>query len=523
MLSNFFSKCIACISLLFLAVLGVLQLFYTSTVINSWHEIPYFQHNTMLVGIAFLLLVISLCLLLQLFEYIPSWTVLTVVLIIFISCSTYIALNATTNLQLSDPLFCWQAAEQFNNGNWQMLKPGGYVNVYPFQLGWITFLRIVRILHFNIRLMFLLNVLFQSISTFGIYSISNIIWGNQQITSLSVLVFGLFLPNVFNCLFVYGTIPGYTFFIWSIYFAITYLHNRKMHQLFCMVLFSAISYMLKPNFQVGILSIIIIYVIDILNKFSRHKIVPLMLLILIVPACNFSIGKYYSMDSGISISLAKTGVPRISYFTMGMQTNSEPTKNGWFNGYNVKVYQHYHYDHSLADKNSRKKLRSQINHFKRDPKQLIDIFENKLISTWTDPTFQTIWSAPQPNEKDQPRTKLMKRIYTPNEISRTDKYIHLICKTQVLAIMLGSIITSMYLLLPSKRVNKEEMILPLIYIIGGIVYHLLAETKSQYVLIYINTLIPIACFGIWYLNSQFRRFLKSKKVVKESEFNEKKG
>lgn len=496
--SNFLSRFISALSFLVLIILISAQICYSSTVTQNWHEIPVFRLNNWETIVAFLVATVIFYLSCPLLMKIPSKLVLAFVLIIFICGSLYVTLRADTTLRLSDQLFCWQAANQFNHGNFEMLKPREYVGTAPWQLGWVSFLRIIQHFHGGIRQIYILNVVFQSISIVLIYVICQQIWHDRLINNLSLVLSGLFLPNIFNNLFVYGTIIGYSFFLLAVAFSVKYVNHPAISNILGMVISIAIAFSLKSNFQIGVLALVILSIILILKKFSWLRLLAIILLLLSVPATNFALGHYYSATSNINVSLTQSGQPKSAFFAMGLQTSRTPTKDGWFNGYNVHVYQQSHYNHELADQIARKKLNRQISYFYHQPHMVAGLLFNKLISTWTDPTFQSIWNGPQPDWGSKVKTSLMAKIYTPNESSRTDKLIHLICKVEVFLIVLGAIIANGLLFSRDGRKANLIVLLPLIYLLGGFLYHLLSETKSQYVLIYIYTLIPLAGFGLSY-------------------------
>lgn len=173
----------------------VAQVCYSSTVTQNWHEIPVLRQNNWKMVVVFIIAAVIFYLLCPLLEKIPSKAILSFVLVVFIGSSLYIALNADTSLRLSDQLFCWQAANQFNHGNFEMLKPQGYIGTAPWQLGWVSFLRIIQHLHFGIRQVYILNVIFQGISIVLIYIICQQIWHDRLVNNLSIMLAGFFFAQ----------------------------------------------------------------------------------------------------------------------------------------------------------------------------------------------------------------------------------------------------------------------------------------------------------------------------------------
>ena len=74
-------------------------------------------------------------------------------------------------------------------------------------------------------------------------------------------------------------------------------------------------------------------------------------------------------------------------------------------------------------------------------------------------------------------------------------------------------------------VNKERMLVvyyfPIVYLCGGLLFHLIWETKSQYVWTYVYNLIPLAmCGWVMILKKQRSRNFYIWKIRREQIENE---
>ena len=114
-----------------------------------------------------------------------------------------------------------------------------------------------------------------------------------------------------------------------------------------------------------------------------------------------------------------------------------------------------------------------------------------MISTWTDGTYQSIWSGPLEDCGQDVNTNILKSIYSGGKLF---KGVHLLGRMITLSIYIGTI--AFYVL---RLINKENLYItyyfPIIYLCGGFLFHLIWETKSQYVWTYVYMLIPLAACG----------------------------
>ena len=51
------------------------------------------------------------------------------------------------------------------------------------------------------------------------------------------------------------------------------------------------------------------------------------------------------------------------------------------------------------------------------------------------------------------------------------------------------------------------LLIPLIYLSGGLIFHLIWETKSQYVYPYVYLLLPLSAFGLFLIYKQVGKYI----------------
>lgn len=138
-------------------------------------------------------------------------------------------------------------------------------------------------------------------------------------------------------------------------------------------------------------------------------------------------------------------------------------------------------------------LKKLIIHFLQHPDYAFKFFYEKVISTWTEPTFQSIWTGPQTARQQYTFTSLLQSIY---EGKAGYQSVYIFSLLVLFSIYLFSMISMIYQLVKRGLNSSAMQLYPVIFFLGGFFFHLVWETKSQYVYIYIFLLLPIAADGI---------------------------
>lgn len=502
--------CKAITFLFFLVCLFIFLFFSTFNNVISMDssETPIISLNPVYLFLTFMIFFICLILAQPLLEKINSMYLFLTILTIFVIFGIYLVIFSDTFLRGSnpssplrvDPGSCVSVARHFNNGNFIDLKSGGYVNMYPYQLYWITFLRLLLGISNSVRFLYWVMLFFAVTAIILIYLISCLIFNKKSVINTSTILSFLFLPNLFNVLFIYANLPAYVFFLLGVYLFL--LSNKKFKPLiYFSVLSFCIAALLKNNFLIGLIAFIII--LTILDKNWKKKVEIILLSFFIISGCNLAIGKYYSSVSNLSVSL-KSGMPKTAFLLMGLKENG--IKDGWFDGITVRMYESNHYSTSMTDSSAKKALKNRINTFKQHPNYMNSFFAQKWKTTWTDPSFQSLWNAPMPTQGGRLRTKVMQRIYTPD--SKTSYVIRRISLFSVLSILLGSSLFAFINLFIDKDWTLTNKVLffmlSFLFLIGGFIFHTFWETKTQYVWQYVMTLIPVGSYGISNLKNSLK-------------------
>lgn len=474
----------------------ILTIIYNTLISTDWYERVYISRIPSALYCIYLIVLLILITNYPILKKINTKIVLSFSLILFILSGLYLVFNADPYLRNADQMWVWNAVKNINNGNYVDFEKGQYLNAHPLQLGLVTFERLIATFSENITFLYFLNLLFNIGSIILLWLISKIVYENTVVQNLTAIISILFTPLLFNTLFVYGNVYGLTFLLGAVYTQLLSLNKKGKKRIIygiCTVTLAGMAYLVKPNFEIGIVAIAIVYFLAIFRK--KHYIILALGVLLVIPTVNIALGKIYSYEVNRNISLSR-GIPKLTYVVMGLSEDSNG-RIGWYTGYNDRAFSDNNYNTDKAEKLAKKDLRIRVDYLKKHKVYTRRIFGLKLISTWTDSTYQSIWNGPLPTWGGKINTDIMRIIYVKDGESKLYKFIRYGSVLIVWTIFLFSIICTLLYLIGKLSIDENYLLYAVIFFIGGFIFHTFWETKAQYVYQYTASLIPVASVGLY--------------------------
>lgn len=427
-----------------------------------------------------------------LLEKLKERTIFLTLSVVYIFASLFIIFNVPAELSDDAYMINYHAAKFFA-GDYVGLTDAHYLEFFPYQLGMLTYeLLLMRISH-SIRLLFIMNMLFTLLSNFLLFRIAKRFFGSEHREALAlkytiVLSFA-FLPMAFFVLFVYGFVPGLCCFEVSLLFLLKTIEARVRLKQVVYALISVVSMMfavlMKPNYVIAILAVCIF--IFLYCIYQKKALMFVMIVCYMVAAI---LGRellydYYRNISGIDFG---SGAPFILNVAMGLQPEDEEhtRRGGWYNGYNYSTYESLNYDDESASKEGFRETKRLIGYWIKRPMEAARFFGIKIMSTWCDPLFESVYQGPLVEEGDIVNNPIMDSLYSGD-------YAYLFSEkimNAITVIIYGG--TFMYFF---KRRGHITDCIFLLYFIGGFLYHLISETASRYSFIYVYCMIPYAAYS----------------------------
>lgn len=367
-----------------------------------------------------------------------------------------------------------------------------YFRFFPFQLGFALyeelFFRLFNLVLPNVPEGFaalslqLFNVLYTALTFFVLVKISRVLFKNERAEKLTaIMLFFCFQPMLFTT-FMYGNIPSLAFAVSAAWMFLLFEESGETKYALLCTAFIALASLLKLNTLIFVVAISIIWMISIIKK---PALKPALLLVLMIAAVLVVKGvpqKYYEGKMGEELG---GGIPQSGWLAMGL--NEGQSASGWYDPtYTTTAFIASGYDTQAAAETAKTAVRARLDEFAQDPAEAAAFFARKFSSQWNDPAYESLWI-------NQVRSSY----------STSGKLYDLVCNTcpdGIYAFMnifqqcvFAAFTAGLVMLLKKRGINCA--LLPLV-ILGGMLYHIMFEAKSQYALGYFLLMMPTAAFAL---------------------------
>lgn len=385
--------------------------------------------------------------------------------------------------QMYDFAYVSEAAQLFAQGNYKPMEID-YFNVYSYQLG-ICFpmevlLRFFPGLNLNLFMQGLNAVL--SIATAGVLAaLAQMIFDGRPVRRAVILLSVLFLPMMLYSIYVYGTLPMLFLTACAMLCFVRYLRARSAKDALAYALLIALAYMLKPNAAVPLIAMGIAAALDVMTSRDWKLLGFAALSIALAAALSWGVIAQYELRSGVKL----TGdVSMLARLVMGLQDGGPAA--GWFNRYTERFFGFdvtAEQERAIASAD----LAARLAQMRADPRMAASFFCDKLLSQWLEPTYSTMWYG---NLCEKTGT-LAKAVFAQDGFARALLEGYMKISQQALYLLAAVGMAGMM----RERRDAAQLILPLT-ILGGFLYHMIFEAKSQYIYVYAMMMIPLAARGL---------------------------
>lgn len=500
-----------------MAVIGILAIIitvYFNVAINFANEKCEFRVDNIFLNCIFSF--IGLILLYGIYKVLPKINkkvLLMIVLAISLSFGVW-WVNRIGFKPVSDQSMVIYCGEKFvENDLSTILNPGEYLNRNPHQLGFCVYIMTVfRLLNTrNPLVLQVLNVIYSVICAFTLYFICKEIFKEDIVHKICLILIAFFsIYWAFFSTHVYGNIPGLMFGLIAFLFILRFLENHKIYNLVITAVAISIAYLLKTNYEIFAVAILIVLALHFLQNYTKQTITG----ILLVLVCMFSFKTYVykHVENGTGYSLSE-GVPMIAYIYMGI---AEPVTltPGWYTADVEKIYNESNYNRIVSGQIAKDLLKDRVWFLLTNPAYTWNFFTSKLQTTWLNPTFQVFWCSTPSIILD------LDAVYNQRVMS-DNLAISMVCGdiyNNLERIMdIFQIITFLSagaaLIITYKEGGVKRALLPLTFL-GGFLFHIIWETKAIYVIQYFYIMLPFSAYGLYKLFELVDKKIKEKSVTK---------
>ncbi len=428
----------------------------------------------------------------KIIEKIPNKIVIivTTILIMLISTGIVFFIKFTPR---ADQEYVVYAATEFMKGTYDWLDLGNYLHRFPYQLGFVYLIEIIFRL-FNSQSPLLLqcmNVICIGVIVILLYNFTNKMFKDKNTNKVFCILMLGFLPLMFFSTFVYGNIIGLMFSLMAMLFILIYRENRKIRYLIFSGVSIGIAIVLKSNYQIFLIGMIMLLLLDFLQNKDKRIFVGIILSVICVVVFPKLVYLYTEKRTGKEVT---EGVPMISYIQMGLKDGDGQGKMaGWYDGSVVEIYEENQGDSKKAAQISMDILKDILKDFANHPTKMIKVLAEKIGTSWLEPNYQTIWTnKPPQNSNEMPDEIKNNKILFSFFVGTLSKVYTGYNNIYQIIIFFSA---GLCLIVNFKKITVEKVSL-IIMVIGGFLLHLIWETKAYYVLPYYLLLVPYAANGL---------------------------
>lgn len=418
---------------------------------------------------------------------------------IFIGCFW---VNSSMVAPTYDSAYVVEYAKQFAKDNYAGMEEV-YLKEFPYQLGYVFLVELLTKIYTALfgeptTTIYIqkMNVVFLALIYDGIIFLNHVVFEEKKIRNMTFLLLFFCTQSIISCTFTYGIIPAFAFSVWAIALEVLYFKKKR----FWLGLLSAISLMFavmfkNNNYIVMIAMLIIAFVQIIKEKFSFQRLAYMMISAVLALGILPAVTSYYEQKSHISLG---DSVPYISWISMGMCESTRAP--GWCNAlYTTMKFEELGMNAESMKEYSEDLLQERLTYFKENPQYRKDFFYRKFTSQWNETSYQSIWNN-LVREQYQLKGKFAE-LFCYKQVDSLKAYMDFYAQL----IFFGCLLA---VLACFRNKNFFAVAMPLV-ILGGVLYHLLSEAKSQYALPYFILMIGVSAYGLCLAYDAFSRKMQS--------------
>lgn len=402
-----------------------------------------------------------------------------------------------------DSGYLYDTARQFVNGNDRYLSEIDYFYIYPFQTGGLFYSELLmRLLNTDqVLTLQIANVLLATAGSVAMLLLARVLFDDPRVELLTAILLGLCVQPVLTSTFLYGSVPGMAFALWSILFTALALKRGAFQWLIPAAVCAAVATTIKLNFTIVFIAEGIVLILYALRAKRWPFILGAALVVSLSLLMPFGARKQYEARAETNLG---EGTPQIAWLVTGLRDSMMCA--GWYNGYTDKVLAKNDFDYEKTLAQCRTDAQERIGIFVSRPVYLASFFYHKLVSQWNEPAYESIWiSASGAHSGEVSET--IQSFGTGSADKAATQYFNQLMQ---FVYLFAGIAFYTFMVRRDER-DEARMLIPLI-LIGAVLYHALFEAKSQYAVLYVPMMAPYAAFGLKKF-SEIKLFSKLRKEM----------
>lgn len=377
------------------------------------------------------------------------------------------------------------AAESLLAGDYSQIAEGGYIFIYPNQIG-LMLLEHLLLKIFGARAttaLLVLNLISLMLTFYLFAKIVKIIFAQQGRTSAFITYFATatWLPLLFYVSFAYGNLIGLMLSTAGLWFTLLFLQEHRWRYMVAGSVCVALAILAKNNYLIILLAMIVLLVLDALRERGWKPLAGIAICVFVYLLSSAAVNVRVEQLTGMEVN---AGIPKQAWIAMGLQENEE-CASGWYNGYNILTYMDNEYDADKTKADCVESIKKELGNMEAHPGYALRFFGEKIASQWNNPTFQCFWIYKFKTTTVPGQEWLFNLL---NDNRGMVAWLNIIQ-----SLILGGVL--LYLLCNWRQIGLPQLLLPTAFL-GGFFFHLMWEAKAQYTFTYFALLIPYAVMGL---------------------------
>lgn len=512
--------CLLAASIVVLVVSSLTTIYYE---LHSDVDQPIYGSENIPRLIICLIVVMVVFLFLYLKNYFEKYRIFTIGSLVFITGYSLMLLWAIRPRAVDDALLVDKAINEIMAGNYTSLtEPGGYLYTWPFQLGYVAFGQVMALIfgESNFMAWELVQLVCILITMYLIYQITWEIFRDRIICGITgLMAFGaLFFYNYVT--FIYGDILSMAPQTISLYMMILYLKRKKIWYAVVSALAIGFAIILKTNCEVTLIALVGVLVLEglfpeknplqeaVMDSGSEKKadgvkksVLTTLGLALFFVAVTFAfkgaVDAYYCKASGLN-EIPK-GNPAWAHIAMGLQESD--LEDGWYNGYNYRVFKENNYDTEATAKAAKEDLRKTLEKFAKNPLYAGRYMARKFTTQWADSVAITTHNLDLVSRHVENQPPLCDFL-----VFGKGQRILVWVMNVFMPVCYAGVSVYLFGIIKGRKFTYHEMLL-LVLIFGGMLFHQFWEGSSRYTMRYYIYWLPYGAFGLKVLLGRIEKFL----------------
>jgi len=396
----------------------------------------------------------------------------------------------------ADSYLALDAAQKFAVGDYSPMQ-SVYFSRVSYQLGLVLpmemIARLLPGLDLNL-LMQALNCVLTALAAWVLCLLAGEVTGDARTRKGSMLLYGAFASMMLFNMFVYGALPMLLLCALAMLCFARYIRTGRKGYGAAYALLIGLAAVIKPNAMIMMLALAICAVVHALEKKDAFLPVCAIVSAVLCALLPRAVIALYELRSGVTLG-SDTGM--LLRLAMGMQDSVIAA--GWYNGM-IEEYWDLSVTAQAEKAAAMQMLGERLGEFAADPAMAWGFFSEKFLTQWSEPAYDILWYGAA-CEKGGRFNGLAHMILRDGSALRAllEGYMNLFQQAVYALALFGTVD-----LIREKKIGAAQLMLPVV-IIGGFLYHMLFEAKSQYIYPYMMLMIPLAARGLSLLSARFKR------------------